>query len=65
MPKTTQRRFDLRKSPLDGKWRRWEQMQQGLLLKWQDETQPGYKALIWVVTGVFDSRNAAFRDARA
>ena len=59
------RRFDLRKSPLDGQWRRWEQIQQGILLKWEFDGQPGFKALIWVVTGVFESRNAAFRDVDA
>ncbi len=58
------RRFDLRKSPLDGKWRRWEQFQQGVLFKW-DEDAPGFKALVWVVTGVFESRNAAFRDLQS
>jgi hypothetical protein len=60
---THKRRFDLRKSPVDNQWRRWEQVQQGVLNKWDDTTIPGFKALIWVVTGVFPSRNAAFRDA--
>lgn len=59
-----QRRFDLRKSPVDGQWRRWEQRPWGELMGWEPEA-PGYKALTWVVTGVFESRNAAFRDARA
>lgn len=49
---------------MDGQWRRWEQRPWGELMGWEPEA-PGYKALTWVVTGVFESRNAAFRDARA
>ncbi len=67
--KPQKRRFDLRKSPLDGQWRRWEQVPQGELFHWpfgpDDNFLPGHKALIWVVTGVFESRNAAFRDVKS
>ncbi len=67
--KLQKRRFDLRKSPLDGQWRRWEQIPQGELFKWTigeaGALSAGHKALIWVVTGVFESRNAAFRDVKS
>lgn len=63
-PKAPHRRFELRKSPYDGKWRRWEQLPWGNLVGLEPDA-PGAKALTWVVTGVFESRNAAFRDARA
>ena len=70
MATPSKRRFDLRKSPFDGKWRRWEQVPQGELFNWPCHPDtgnypPGAKALIWVVTGVFESRNAAFRDVKS
>ena len=59
-------RFDIRRSPVDGKFRRWEQ-------RWASHvvTPDGAPAFddapdhhddykVWVVTGVFDTRKAVF-----
>lgn len=74
MARTKRSRFDLRRSPVDGMWRRWELRwassvndpygQPALLdpedaeQKMSDGTRHDYK--VWVVTGVFRTRKEVF-----
>lgn len=55
-------RFDIRKRAGDGKFIKWEQRtlsELGILPEVEREI-PGYDHLVWVVTGVYNSRKEAF-----
>lgn len=54
----TKAKFELRKRAFDGKWVRWEHRTLSSL-KLLEEAEH-YDHLVWVVTGVFNSRREAF-----
>ncbi len=60
------KRFDLRRSPVDGKFRRWEQRWASLVM--DPQGYPAFEGIhgrkddfkLWVCTGVFASRREVF-----
>jgi hypothetical protein len=61
MAKPRKRRFDIRKRA-DGKFIKWEQrlLSELGILPEVERGVPGYDHTVWVITGVFNSRGAAF-----
>jgi hypothetical protein len=58
------KRFDLRKSPVDGKWRRWE-MRSAVSLGLHDPEEADLLKNDWlvpVVTGVYNTRKEVFKN---
>lgn len=64
-PRFQNAKFELRKREFDGKWVRWEHRTLSSLgvlpmVEVEGKEVPGYDHLVWVVTGVFNSRREAF-----
>ncbi len=57
------RQFDIRKSPVDGKLRLWEQrsaLDLGIVTQDEIDARAAIDGLIWVVVGVHKGRRAIF-----
>lgn len=56
------RRFDLRKSPVDGRFRKWEQKWASSLglIDQEEAEEMRSDYLVWVVTGSYKSRREVF-----
>ncbi len=57
MARSNRPRFDLRRSPVDGQWRKWERRPLSSLRSLEDHEIDGP---VWVVTGVFQTRKEVF-----